>query len=115
MPFGWIDPEVFLTHGDVTIYHVYKDDEIAQGRREYWYTTDLSGGDYEDPCSFDVRDLPTFTPKNLMSKSSLRPSNPESFHCLNHNHFSKVVNTWYPFRANAFAILCWQSDSAMVS
>lgn len=31
MPFGWIDPEVFLTHGDVTIYHVYKDDEIAQG------------------------------------------------------------------------------------
>lgn len=50
MPFGWIDPEVFLTHGDVTIYHVYKDDEIAQGRREYWYTTDLSGGDYEDPC-----------------------------------------------------------------
>ena len=63
MPFGWIDPEVFLTHGDVTIYHVYKDDEIAQGRREYWYTTDLSGGDYEDPCSFDVRDLPTFTSK----------------------------------------------------
>ena len=63
MPFGWIDPEVFLTHGDVTIYHVYKDDEIAQGRREYWYTTDLSGGDYEDPCSFDVRDLPSFTPE----------------------------------------------------
>nr|DAW90212.1 MAG TPA: NADH-ubiquinone oxidoreductase subunit b14.5b (NDUFC2) [Bacteriophage sp.] len=45
----------------------------------------------------------------------MRPSKPESFHCLNHNHFSKVLKTWYPFRANAFAILCWQSASAMVS
>lgn len=115
MPFGWIDPEVFLTHGDVTIYHVYKDDEIAQGQREYWYTTDRPVGTMRIPALLMCGIFRLLRLKNLMSKSSLRPSKPESFHCLNHNHFSKVLKTWYPFRANAFAILCWQSASAMVS
>lgn len=43
MPYGWIDPEVFVEYNGMTVYHVYKDDEISQGRREFWYTTDLCG------------------------------------------------------------------------
>ena len=38
MPYGWIDPEVFIEHNGMTVYHVYKDDEISQGCREFWYT-----------------------------------------------------------------------------
>lgn len=60
MPYGWIDPEVFIEHNGMTVYHVYKDDEISQGRREFWYTTDLCGGDCNDPFAFDVRELPTY-------------------------------------------------------
>ena len=62
MPYGWLDPEVFMEHKGVTVYHVYKDDEISQGRRECWYTTDLCGGDCDDPCSFDVRVLTASAP-----------------------------------------------------
>ena len=57
MPYGWIDPEVFIEHNGMTVYHVYKDDEISQGCREFWYTTDLCGGDCNDPFAFDVREM----------------------------------------------------------
>ena len=60
MPYGWIDPEVFVEYNGMTVYHVYKDDEISQGCREFWYTTDLCGGDCNDPFAFDVRELPTY-------------------------------------------------------
>ncbi len=60
MPYGWIDPEMFLEHKDVTVYHVYKDDEIDAGRRECWYTLDPGQGEVmgDDDAIFDIRDLP---------------------------------------------------------
>lgn len=60
MPIGWIQPDLFLRHQGVAVYHVYRNDEYEQGPREYWFTTDKYGGDYNDPCSFDVRELSTF-------------------------------------------------------
>lgn len=60
MPFGWIDPDVFMTYRDVTIYHVYRHDDYDEGVRQYSYTTDMLGGDGDDPCSFDVRELSTY-------------------------------------------------------
>lgn len=56
MPTKWISPKKFLTHKGVTIYHVYKNDEIDQGARIYWYG--WCEDCYDDRNSFDVRDLP---------------------------------------------------------
>ncbi len=60
MPIGWIQPDLFLRHQGVAVYHVYRHDEYEQGPREYWFTTDKHGGDYNDPCSFDVRELSSY-------------------------------------------------------
>ncbi len=49
----WVEPEVFLTHGNVTVYHTYKDDDIAQGTDKYSYTTNRASDDEH----FDVRHL----------------------------------------------------------
>lgn len=59
MPYVWQDNEVFLSHEDVTIYHVYKDDMADGGVRSYWYATTAHGSDYgaDDGGEFDVRDL----------------------------------------------------------
>ena len=55
----WVEPETVLTaegpDGPVTVYHVYKNDEIDNGPRTFWFTTDQLGG--EDDNCFDVRDL----------------------------------------------------------
>ena len=59
MPQGWTPPEEFLTHKDVTIYHVYKDDDMDQGARDFWYTTCESGGEGSE-YEFDVRELPDY-------------------------------------------------------
>jgi hypothetical protein len=58
MPYQWIDPELFLEHQGVAIYHCYDDYGELCG---YWYTTDPA----DDNCvwvpsnttQFDVRDL----------------------------------------------------------
>lgn len=53
----WVEPEVFLEHNGVTVYHTYKDDDIEEGARCYWFTLQELGGEYEG--AFDVRDLDT--------------------------------------------------------
>lgn len=53
----WVDPEVFLTHHGVTIYHVYKNDDLAEGVRFYWYGTSPTASDETGTDTFDVRDL----------------------------------------------------------
>ncbi len=59
MPYQWIEPEIFLEHENVAVYHCYDDlDNVSS----YWYTTDPSDCNYKHPESnaqFDVRDLPT--------------------------------------------------------
>lgn len=57
----WVDPEVFLRHKGVTVYHSYKDNTASQPLR-YWYTTnpeysETSFSGKSDPYEFDVRML----------------------------------------------------------
>ena len=49
----WVDPEVFLEHEGVKIFHTYKDDDWANGPMTYWYSTSDNDGENQ----FDVRDL----------------------------------------------------------
>jgi hypothetical protein len=50
----WIDPELFFTtSAGVNVFHTYKDDDVDQGRRCYWYTLYSN----TDGHSFDVRDF----------------------------------------------------------
>lgn len=60
MPFGWIDPDVFMTYRNVSVYYVYRHDDYDEGARKHYYTTDIRGGDNDDPCNFDVRELSTY-------------------------------------------------------
>jgi len=59
MPMSWEPPEIFVEHKGVIIFHVYKDDEMQNGQREYWYTTSESGGEGSG-FEFDVRELPEY-------------------------------------------------------
>ncbi len=60
MPYAWIEPEIFMEHDGVTIYHIYKDDYLDGVARAYWYGTRPSCSDdgSGDGGEFDVRDLP---------------------------------------------------------
>jgi len=57
MPMMWVDAYEFLTHKGVTIYHSYKNDDVDQGPREFWYCLLPWHGEDE---AFDVRDLSTW-------------------------------------------------------
>lgn len=49
----WVDPDLFLTHNGVNVFHTYKDDDVEQGQSFCWYTLNCC----EDDHAFDVRDL----------------------------------------------------------
>ena len=51
----WVEPEVFLEHNGVTVYHTYKDDDIDQGANWYWFTLQELGSECEG--AFDIRDV----------------------------------------------------------
>lgn len=53
----WREPEHFLIHNGVNIYHTYVDDDIDQGTLDFWFTTNP---DDDDTGKFDVRDLATW-------------------------------------------------------
>ena len=60
----WVEPELFLDHKGVKVYHSYRDDDYGNGRWEYWFqvqlTDDTEGTTEDDVHEFDVRDLATF-------------------------------------------------------
>ena len=56
MPYAWTDPDVFAMHDGVTVYHVYQNDMIEDGPRQFIYGYDGSCSDSGD-FTFDVRDL----------------------------------------------------------
>jgi hypothetical protein len=69
MPFKtiWEDPELFVEHKGLRVFHTYKDDDINQGQRCYWLTVspDCGVGSSlcdQQPCRhvFDVRELSTW-------------------------------------------------------
>jgi hypothetical protein len=59
MPYQWVDPELFLEHDGVAVYHCYDNDKVVS---LFWYTTDAADDNCDSPNSgraqFDVRDLP---------------------------------------------------------
>ena len=69
MPYDWVEPELFVEHGGVKVFHIYKNNFVHDGRRECWFTTDICGGESDDPCAFDVRDLSTFAPGKPYSQA----------------------------------------------
>ena len=57
MPLQFVDPELFLSHLGINIYHTYRQDNFNDPQ-EHWFTTDIQGDSDENPnCDFDVRDL----------------------------------------------------------
>lgn len=63
----WVEPELFLEHGGVQVFHTYKDDDMDQGTNHYYFTLNSGCGVEEracddEPCQhgFDVRQLPTW-------------------------------------------------------
>lgn len=56
MPTVYVDPEIFVEHNGIVVYHTYKNEDFLN-RYRYWFTTDP--GDYAGPSrEFDVRTLP---------------------------------------------------------
>lgn len=71
MPYGWISPEVFLKSKGVTVYHTYRNNDMADGARDYFYSLQENCGEEECGCDsgaerdgcnmvFDVRGLPGY-------------------------------------------------------
>jgi len=60
----WVEPELFLDHKGVKVYHSYRNDDYGDGPLEYWFqvqlTDDTEGTTEDDMHEFDVRDLATF-------------------------------------------------------
>lgn len=60
-----VNPELFIEHNGVKVYHTYKNDCLDEGVRIYWFTTSEGCGESECSCDeqgaclhvFDVRDL----------------------------------------------------------
>ena len=50
----WVEPEVFLEHNGVTVYHTYRDDEFEQGANWYWFRLDQEEC---DKGKFDIRNV----------------------------------------------------------
>jgi hypothetical protein len=55
MPYEWVDPEMFLEHKGVKVWHCYKDDVVSG----CWFTTDPSDCDteFDNGAQFDAWDL----------------------------------------------------------
>lgn len=55
MPYIWTEPALVLEHQGVSVYNVYKDDNLERAY-DYQYTTDVT----EQSTPFDIRDLESF-------------------------------------------------------
>lgn len=64
MPVRWVEPEFFMEHRGVRVYHAYKDDD-SETPLEFWYLA-ATGKNIE----FDVRDLPALDGVTSWSWSS---------------------------------------------
>ncbi|MBN1392563.1 MAG: hypothetical protein JW947_07150 [Sedimentisphaerales bacterium] len=62
MSLQWIEPEEFLRHKGIRIFHAYKD-EFSDIPLEFWYSTS-STAEPGSPCEFDVRELEDYRPQN---------------------------------------------------
>lgn len=61
MPKDTVEAAEFMRHGGLVVYHIYKNDDVNDPTREYWYSLWAYGSDEDDhgeDGAFDVRDLP---------------------------------------------------------
>ncbi len=59
MPTRWVDPEPLFEHQGVTIYPIWRRDDLDDVRRTYWYGySPLCSDDGTD--AFDIRDVEGF-------------------------------------------------------
>ena len=104
MPYIWRDPDKFIAHHGVNVYHVYRNDQISGGRRSYLFTTDINGGDSDDPHAFDIRDLKSYdSSKDLDEIIKLAIENGEIKVCTTDDEDAASENS-----TNRF-IVCYKS------
>lgn len=58
MPYDWVDPEIYMIHNGVVVYHVYKYDAIQDGAREFWFCLAACESRDDGEHTFDVMSLP---------------------------------------------------------
>jgi len=59
----WVEPELFMEHNGVRIYHSYKDDQydhLLEYHFQVQLTDETEGTTEDDMWEFDVRDLETW-------------------------------------------------------
>jgi hypothetical protein len=56
----YVLPDEYLTHNEVTVYHMYNDDDYGNGPQEYHFTTSSDGEFFDDESQIDVRELTTW-------------------------------------------------------
>ena len=63
MPYKFVEnkPIINSYHG-VSVYHLYRNDELSEGPRKYWFTTDPLGVE-GDENAFDIREKPGYSPE----------------------------------------------------
>ena len=66
---NWVEPELFLDHGGVEVFHTYKNDDLDQGPNRFWFTLNPECSVERPACGnefcphvFDVRELSTWQP-----------------------------------------------------
>jgi hypothetical protein len=81
MPYRWVEADPILTHKDVTVYYIFKNDDEEQGTRTYWYTVNPDAGDESSDQRgvFDVRDLSTWGNEPEFPRSNGRDFNDRTF------------------------------------
>ena len=71
MPYDWVEPEKFMEHRGLTVYHIYRNDSYADGTSDYWYTFSIQGCETDshgEEGTFDVRDLPKYIPEGSVDE-----------------------------------------------
>ena len=81
----WVDPEHFLTHNGVEVYHTYRDNDADQKVNRFVFTLNPNCGIDESQCedepclhAFDCRRLSTWQPVRQPPYCIGRHDNPEN-------------------------------------
>ena len=74
MPYGWVDPKLFVRWKGVRVYCTYRNDD-ANDPWLYHFTTNPVGTEGDDEHSFDIRELPVVANPKKMTEC-LSPNNP---------------------------------------
>jgi len=78
MPYRWVEPELFIEHNGVKVYHVYKSGN-ENDQMSYLFTTDMSCDDSEDDSEFhfDVREKSSELSKVFVGRTHFPQDNEE--------------------------------------